>query len=51
MKVLRQLCRSAYCGLLAVLGGGVVDTGAGMELVGGTGSAVAGEECDVGLVG
>ena len=50
MKVVRQLRRSAYFGLLVSLGGGV-DAGAGMELVGGTGSAVAGEGCDVAGVG
>ena len=49
LKVVRQLRRSAYFGLLVSLGGGV-DAGAGMELVGGTGSAVAGEVCDVGAV-
>ena len=37
---------TAYCGLLPSLGGGV-DTGAGVELEAGAGSAVAGEVCDV----
>lgn len=49
-KVLESLGRSAYCGLLVSLDGGGVDVAAGMELVGGTGSAVAGDVCDVGVV-
>jgi hypothetical protein len=41
---------AAYCGLLDSPGGGV-DAAAGIELVGATGSAVAGEVCEVGVVG
>jgi hypothetical protein len=49
-KVLESLGPSAYCGLLVSLDGGGVDVAAGMELVGGTGSAVVGEVCEVGSV-
>jgi hypothetical protein len=49
-KVLESLGPSAYCGLLVSLDGGGVDVAGGMELVGGTGSAVVGEVCEVGSV-
>jgi hypothetical protein len=49
-EVLSNRSGAAYCGLLVSPGGGV-DAAAGIELVGATGSAVAGEVCEVGVVG
>jgi len=50
-EVLSNRSGAAYCGLLVSPGGGGVDAAAGIELVGGTGSALAGEVCEVGVVG
>ena len=50
-EVLSNRSGAAYCGLLVSPGGSGVDAAAGIELVGGTGSALAGEVCEVGVVG